>query len=657
VPTPASATLSPQLLASSGSIASNDTTPPASPAVATPIAAGAAAASFGQRGSLTDAFELTTFAEPLFAQLRGAACVTVEHVVSTLDPCLLRTGELRAHFSDGASSSFFCRSVDQTLVVKTVSAAEVEVLVRLLPAYTQHLLTQPASLLCRIYGCFGLKLANTSRVYFLLMGNVFPIVDPGPTSETYDLKGSTVGRRARVTKSLVSRNEDGRLVAKGMLFQDVEFRQAYPRGLPASDPDTLLRAAVAASAAGSGGDVGHALQQERFADLTAGIARSKAIVDQLQRDVTLLAAQSIMDYSLLINIMPITDLGVTPAAAAPLLAGDAPLPTIGSGEASAAAAAAAEPGPSPSPPPDAALTTLSFNKSSTLSLAEAVAMCRVAGGCAVSPAATGGAAAAAADAGAEQPCHMQWAASPHTPVPDRALVQHLARCSPLSVTAVALGSSADARAVDAVGGNEALAAGARLHIVGSTSVASSPALGGVHPHQHAGSGALSAKLGSPALLSIARLQPSEGSASPRAQADARDTAAHASNAGNAGSDGPPAMQLPPASGALALSRGGSAAAATGGTANAAAATDGDAVEDTVVYRQRALLQLGVIDMLQTYDVGKRMEHTLKSLRYAVAHAQLGGDADISAVDPGRYAVRFMDMASRIFLPAAASRNR
>ena len=115
----------------------------------------------------------------------------VAQVVGALDPRLLRAGRLREHFSDGASSSFFCRSSDQSLIVKTVGAGEVEELLALLPGYVAHVSAYPCTLLSRFYGCFALRLPNAARVFFILMGNAFPITAPGATSETYDLKGST----------------------------------------------------------------------------------------------------------------------------------------------------------------------------------------------------------------------------------------------------------------------------------------------------------------------------------------------------------------------------------------------------------------------------------------------------------------------------------
>ncbi|RYE98302.1 MAG: hypothetical protein EOO41_02535, partial [Methanobacteriota archaeon] len=348
------------------------------------------AVSAGVRRNDNARFEFVSFADDLFAAVREASALSAAQVVYSLDPVLLRSNRLRAHFSEGASSSFFCRSLDQLLVVKTISETEVKELLRLMPAYVRHLATNPSSLLCRFYGCYSLKLPSSSRAFFLVMGNAFPITDPGPCAETYDLKGSTVGRRARVSKSVTSRGKKGEVLSKGMIFQDMEFRERFPSGLPACDASQLVHElrsgrapfeaalqaialgdapdAALASASVSGESTEHAVHAlfgggpavtdgssllrsldeggelhdltmpqavahahpmdttslraplndaphtqsawgggSRTLSVDGGIERSRAIVAQLQSDVALLASHGLMDYSLLVNIMPVSE--------------------------------------------------------------------------------------------------------------------------------------------------------------------------------------------------------------------------------------------------------------------------------------------------------------------------------------------------------------
>ena len=87
---------------------------------------------------------------------------------------------------------------------------------------------------------------------------------------------------------------------------------------------------------------------------------------------------------------------------------------------------------------------------------------------------------------------------------------------------------------------------------------------------------------------------------------------------------------------------------------AAVAAGAGRPHDTVLrlphtYRRRALVQIGIVDVLQAYDVGKRVENAFKSMRYTIGSAKLGA-ADISSVDPAAYATRFTAFVAQIFLP-------
>ncbi|CAL1362235.1 unnamed protein product [Linum trigynum] len=54
-----------------------------------------------------------------------------------------------------------------------------------------------------------------------------------------------------------------------------------------------------------------------------------------------------------------------------------------------------------------------------------------------------------------------------------------------------------------------------------------------------------------------------------------------------------------------------------------------------------VLYFGVIDILQDYDISKKLEHAYKSLQV--------DPASISAVDPKLYSKRFRDFIGRIFI--------
>ena len=58
------------------------------------------------------------------------------------------------------------------------------------------------------------------------------------------------------------------------------------------------------------------------------------------------------------------------------------------------------------------------------------------------------------------------------------------------------------------------------------------------------------------------------------------------------------------------------------------------------YDDDVVLYFGVIDILQEYDIGKKVEHAYKSLQFDAS--------SISAVDPSLYSRRFQDLIKNTF---------
>lgn len=63
------------------------------------------------------------------------------------------------------------------------------------------------------------------------------------------------------------------------------------------------------------------------------------------------------------------------------------------------------------------------------------------------------------------------------------------------------------------------------------------------------------------------------------------------------------------------------------------------VDDVVLY-------LGIIDILQEYNMSKKIEHAYKSLQF--------DSLSISAVDPTFYSQRFLEFIQRVFPPNASA---
>ena len=83
------------------------------------------------------------------------------------------------------------------------------------------------------------------------------------------------------------------------------------------------------------------------------------------------------------------------------------------------------------------------------------------------------------------------------------------------------------------------------------------------------------------------------------------------------------------------------------SAAAVASADGAPVPAPLPpYARRVLCQVGVIDLLQFFDASKRVENAFKLL------LERDLDAEVSAVEPGRYASRFSAFCRHVFLPGA-----
>ena len=116
-------------------------------------------------------------------------------------------------FTNSKSGSFFFYSADCRFILKTCSKREAAFLI-MLPNYHAHLMENRFTLLCRFFGLHRVTPRRAS-VYFVVMGNVFPI--DRPVHERYDLKGSTLGRETtsaeRLEPGVVCRTSTGRRAA------------------------------------------------------------------------------------------------------------------------------------------------------------------------------------------------------------------------------------------------------------------------------------------------------------------------------------------------------------------------------------------------------------------------------------------------------------
>ncbi|XP_057977139.1 phosphatidylinositol 4-phosphate 5-kinase 6-like [Malania oleifera] len=101
---------------------------------------------------------------------------------------------LRELSSPGKSGSFFYLTNDDRYMIKTMKKAEVKVLLRMLPAYYNHVRAFENTLVTKFFGLHCVKLTGTAqkKVRFVIMGNLF--CTEYPIHRRFDLKGSSHGR-------------------------------------------------------------------------------------------------------------------------------------------------------------------------------------------------------------------------------------------------------------------------------------------------------------------------------------------------------------------------------------------------------------------------------------------------------------------------------
>lgn len=156
--------------------------------------------------------------------------------------------------SPGKSGSFFYFSRDYRFIIKTIHHTEHKFLRKILKQYYEHVRSNPHTLLSRFYGLHRVKLPRGRKIHFVIMNNLFP--PHKDIHETYDLKGSTVGRE-------------------------------YSEEKAAKNPRAVLK------------DLNWI---NRSKSLELGPEKRALLTEQLRRDSELLRRLNVMDYSLLVGI-------------------------------------------------------------------------------------------------------------------------------------------------------------------------------------------------------------------------------------------------------------------------------------------------------------------------------------------------------------------
>ncbi|XP_042416044.1 phosphatidylinositol 4-phosphate 5-kinase 6-like isoform X1 [Zingiber officinale] len=113
---------------------------------------------------------------------------------------------LRELSSPGKSGSFFYLTNDDKYMIKTMKKSEVKVLLRMLPAYYNHVRAFENTLVTKFFGLHCVKLtgATQRKVRFVIMGNLF--CTENSIHRRFDLKGSSHGRTTDKPEAEIDEN-------------------------------------------------------------------------------------------------------------------------------------------------------------------------------------------------------------------------------------------------------------------------------------------------------------------------------------------------------------------------------------------------------------------------------------------------------------------
>ena len=170
-----------------------------------------------------------------------------------------RTSVERDEFC-GKSGSIFFASTDERYIIKTMRKVEMKALLKMLPKYYRHMQENEDSLLTKFFEPSSrVKPSQGKKVRFIVMANLF--CDSLEIHDTYDLKGSTLGRFTSIETRMKANSLES-TTESGVILKDLDL--GFKFRLEKSKRDLFIR--------------------------------------QVSLDLKLLEELNIMDYSLLVGV-------------------------------------------------------------------------------------------------------------------------------------------------------------------------------------------------------------------------------------------------------------------------------------------------------------------------------------------------------------------
>lgn len=195
------------------------------------------------------AFKFKDYCPEVFRQIREASGIDAVDYLATL----CGKFSLLEFISNAKSGAFFFFSYNRRFMIKSISNAETKFLKGMLENYYVHRMSNPNTLLSSFYGLHRVKPHKRKKMHFLIMGSAF--YTRRIMHLTYDLKGSTHGRKATAEQKK----------KETCVYKDKDYVQM----------GTQIR---------------------------IGPERAKLLNEQIQKDTQFLQNLDIMDYSLLLGV-------------------------------------------------------------------------------------------------------------------------------------------------------------------------------------------------------------------------------------------------------------------------------------------------------------------------------------------------------------------
>ena len=264
-------------------------------------------------------YHLTDYAPKAFEYMRRLSSITEQQHLATMKSIQGDPSQ-----GEGKSGMLFFTSADQQYVLKTLKSAELPVMLKLLPHYIAHFDRYRCSLLPRFYGLttftFPKGQHNQNKYILIIMENVLRpkqlhsgwFSRQPKVHEIYDLKGSTKGRVVRrnhtspptaaaaATAAAVQRS--GTDTSVGTKTKRTRTR-TRTRNKATTPPPRKSRAATSATIETTPAAPTTVLKDlDMHRRLIMDPKRRTRFFTQLREDVNLLILHNLMDYSLLLGI-------------------------------------------------------------------------------------------------------------------------------------------------------------------------------------------------------------------------------------------------------------------------------------------------------------------------------------------------------------------